>query len=93
MKIKIKYFNIIREAVGIKEEIYSYSSNVTIQQLLEEACSRHKKVLSEKLFDNSGAVKIGILILLNSKLIQRDQLDQTLSDNDEIFLFHVIGGG
>lgn len=93
MNIKIKYFNIIREAVGVKEEIYSFSSDPTIQQLLDEACFRHKTVLKKKLFEESGAVKPGILILVNSKLIQHDQLNQKLFDNDEIFLFQVIGGG
>ena len=93
MKIKIKYFNILREAAGTKEEFYSFSSIPAIQTALKEACSRHNSALKEKLFEESGKVKPAILIFLNSQLVNCDRLDQKLSDNDELYLFPIISGG
>ncbi|MBU0711576.1 MoaD/ThiS family protein [bacterium] len=93
MIVKIKYFNILREVVGIKDEFYTFSSIPTIQTVLEEACSKHNTSLRDKLFDPSGKVRLAILIFINSQLIHHNQLDRKLSDNDEVYLFPVIGGG
>ncbi|MFH1581947.1 MAG: MoaD/ThiS family protein [Pseudomonadota bacterium] len=93
MKIKVKYFNMLREFVGIKEEYYKFSSSPTIQALLEEACSRNQKKLKDKLLDTEGKLKPAILIFLNSQIVNHNELNQNLSDNDEVYLFPVIGGG
>lgn len=93
MKIKVKYFNMLRELVGIKEEYYTFSSSATIQALLEEACSKHQQKLKDKLLDTEGKMKPAILIFLNSQLVNHTKLNQNLSDNDEVYLFPVISGG
>ena len=93
MIVKIKYFNILREVVGIKDEFYTFSSIPMIQTVLEEACLKHNTSLREKLFDHSGKLRLAILIFVNSQLVHHNQLDRKLSDNDEIYLFPVIGGG
>lgn len=93
MKIKVKYFNMLRELVGIKEEYYTFSSSPTIQALLEEACSKHQQKLKDKLLDTEGKMKPAILIFLNSQLVNHTKLNQNLSDNDEVYLFPVISGG
>lgn len=93
MKIKVKYFNMLREFVGIKEEYYTFSFIPTIQALLEEACSQHQEKLNDKLFDTEGKMKPAILIFLNSRYINHNELNQNLSDKDEVYLFPVIGGG
>ena len=93
MKVKIKYFNILREATGTKEEFYTFASPPTIQKLLDQACSRHNAVLKVKLFETSGEVMPAILIFLNSILVNHSQLNQKLTDNDEVYLFQAISGG
>jgi molybdopterin converting factor small subunit len=93
MIVKIKYFNILREVVGIKDEFYTFSSIPTIQTVLEEACLKQNTLLREKLFDHSGKLRLAILIFVNSQLVHHNQLDRKLSDNDEIYLFPVISGG
>ena len=90
MKVKIKYFNMLREAVGIKEETFTFFSIPTIQVLLDEACLRHNAVLKEKLFTSSGEMKPAILIFLNSILVSHNQLDHKLADNDEVYNFTLI---
>lgn len=93
MKIKVKYFNMLREFVGVKEEYYTFSSIPTIQALLEETCSQHQEKLKDKLLDTEGKMKPAILIFLNSQIVNHNELNQNLSDNDEIYLFPVISGG
>ncbi|MGP8331367.1 MAG: MoaD/ThiS family protein [Methanosarcinaceae archaeon] len=93
MKIKIKYFNILREIAGVSEEFYSFSSIPTIQTVIDEACLKCKSGLRERLFETSGEMKPGILVFLNSKFIEHKQLNKKLNDNDEIYLFPVISGG
>jgi len=83
----------LREAVGLKEEFYTFSSIPTIQILLNEACLRHNFVLKDKLFEASGELKPAILIFLNSTLVSHNQLNKKLSDNDEVYLFPAISGG
>ena len=93
MKIKIKYFNILRKIAGVSEEFYSFSSIPTIQTVIDEACLKCNAGLRERLFETSGEMKPGILVFLKSKFIEHKRLNKKLNDNDEIYLFPVISGG
>lgn len=92
MLVKILSFAGFREILG-KEREQEIKESATVQELLEvlaQASPRFK----EAAFDESGALRDYVLLMINRKRIDpRQDLSRKLQEGDELAIFPPLAGG
>ncbi len=92
MKIKVKFFSILREAFDAEEEEVELKSGSNILNLLNMLCdSPHRR---ETIFGDSSEPKTYIQIFKNGKPIKSfDGIQTKLKEGDTVAIFPAIFGG
>jgi MoaD family protein len=96
MKIKVKGFFSIKEAMGGKGEINIETGTVTIREMLIELSEIFGRKFKEVIFDiETGDVRAENQILINGRHYRNlaKGLDTRLNDEDFIALFPSVAGG
>lgn len=93
MKVKVKFFALIREVAGVKEVEEEVEDNTTVRELLEKLCKRMPEKFRNLIFDGHEVSK-NLIILVNRKGIRElDDLETKLKDGDEVALLPPVSGG
>jgi len=95
MKITVKGYLSVREAIGGKGELELEVRNSTIREALIELSNRHQQV-KELIFDpRAQTVTPYYQILLNGRHYRhyKDRLDTELREGDTLAVFPTIMGG
>ncbi|MEM2214056.1 MAG: ubiquitin-like small modifier protein 1 [Candidatus Nezhaarchaeales archaeon] len=93
MKVKVKFFALIREVTGVKEVEEEVEDGVTVRKLLEKLCEKMPKKFQNFIF-NGREVSKNLIILVNRKGIRElDGLETKLKDGDEVALLPPVSGG
>ncbi|MCP1661361.1 MAG: MoaD family protein [Methanocalculus sp. MSAO_Arc1] len=92
MKIRVQSFARFREIFG-SEQIREMEEGATLAALLLEMAAENHAARAA-LFDENGTVRRYIILMLNKKRIDREELEKTtLSDGDELALYPPVAGG
>ena len=96
MKIIVKgYFN-LQEAMDCKSVLEVEKETATIRDLLDDLSERFGKDLTDLIFDpGTGGLVSHVMLLVNGRnyLFMPGRLDTPLKDGDEVALFPPIAGG
>jgi len=97
LQISVRFFTILREIVGKKEETLSFSRNqkVTVNTVLEKLSEKHGKAFREYVYDSkNGEVKGFLQLLVNGRSLSKSEgLNSELSDGDIIAILPPVSGG
>ncbi|MDR2203710.1 MAG: MoaD family protein [Nitrososphaerota archaeon] len=96
MQISIRYFTILREITGKKEEKLSYSENqkITIKIVLKTLSDKYGKPFVEYMFDSNGQIKSFLQLFINgTNTTNLKGTKTTLQDEDVLAILPPIGGG
>ncbi|MBN1236574.1 MAG: MoaD/ThiS family protein [Methanotrichaceae archaeon] len=92
MLVKVLAFAGFREILG-KERELSLNESVTVKELLAELAVATPR-FKEAAFDESGALRDYVLLMINRKLIDsRQDLSRPLQEGDELAIFPPLAGG
>lgn len=90
IRVKIRYYNLLREAAGRSQEEVALPGPATPRDLLLALVKRHGPGLGRWFLTANGEVSRGLRLFVNGKPPDRDQI---LEDGDEIAIFMAISGG
>jgi molybdopterin synthase sulfur carrier subunit len=91
--MKIKVHATLRDVVGEKCIRLDRSSNVTVNQILQELITRYPAIFP-KLFKEDGELHPGVHILINGRDMRYlNGLETRISAEDEVRIFPPVGGG
>jgi sulfur-carrier protein len=92
MLVKVLSFAGFREILG-KERDLALKESATVKELLEELALASPR-FKEAAFDESGALRDYVLLMINRKRIDPLQdLSRTLQEGDELAIFPPLAGG
>jgi molybdopterin synthase sulfur carrier subunit len=93
MKVKVKFFALLREAAGIKELEEELEEGATVRGLLKRLGDKLPKRFRELIFEGQDVSK-NVIILVNRRGIKElDGLETKLRDGDEVALLPPVSGG
>jgi molybdopterin converting factor small subunit len=92
ISVSVRYYNMLRQITGLREETVSLS-DPTLSALLEHLAEVHGPALRTMFFDPEGRVSTHLVLFRNQRLAPRAQGDLALADGDELRLFPAISGG
>jgi sulfur-carrier protein len=92
MLVKVLAFAGFREVLG-KERELEIKEAATVKELLEELAQANAR-FKEAAFDESGALRDYVLLMINRKRIDpRLDLSRPLQEGDELAIFPPLAGG
>ena len=93
MKVKVKFFAILREAAGTKEVEEEVEEGTTVRGLLERLSNKLPSRFRELVFEGQEITK-NLIILVNRRGIKElDGLETKLKNSDEVALLPPVSGG
>jgi MoaD family protein len=96
LQISVRFFTILREIIGKKEETLQFSKNqkVTVNTVLEKLSEQYGKAFREYVYDSNGEVKGFLQLLVNGRSLSKTEgLNPELSDGDVIAILPPVSGG
>ena len=94
MKITVRFFTVLRELTGKKEEKLEFSSSVTINELLDYLSKKYGRQFTEYIYNASGKPRGYLQFLVNGKSITTLQDFKTrLKEGDKVAIIPPVGGG
>lgn len=90
--VRVRYFNILRQAVGFEHEEVTLSTGMLLDAL-EQIGKRHGSRLQAMLFSADGDISPHLVIFCNQRLLDGDRRYCRLTEGDELMLFPAISGG
>ena len=94
IKVRVRYFGLLREITGKKEENVYLEGNIEIGDLLEKLTEEHGKKFKRYIFAGHNEVRESLIFLLNKKnLVGKNILNHLLSDEDTLSILLPIAGG
>ncbi|MEI8003005.1 MAG: ubiquitin-like small modifier protein 1 [Methanothrix sp.] len=92
MLVKVLAFAGFREILG-KERELEIKESATVRELLQELALASPR-FKEAAFDESGALRDYVLLMINRKRIDPEQdLSRSLQEGDELAIFPPLAGG
>ncbi|MEM3437796.1 MAG: MoaD/ThiS family protein [Nitrososphaerales archaeon] len=94
VSINLKYFAMIRDITGKKEESLQFNKDKSAMDVLIKLTEIYNKKLYQFLFDENGEPRENITFLINGYAIEREKLkEKKLKDGDIFVILPPIGGG
>ena len=97
MRVSVRFFTILREITGKKEEVLKFpkGQTVTVDSVLKILAERYGRGFAEYVYDsNTGEVKGFLQFLVNGRSTSSfDGLDTKLQDGDVLAIIPPVGGG
>ncbi|MBL7118945.1 MoaD family protein [Candidatus Bathyarchaeota archaeon] len=93
MRIKARFFTILREMTGKKEEILTVGDGTTVKEILDLLSEKHGNDFSEYIF-KGRRLRSHIQILLNGiSITTLNGLDTRLEEDSTLAIVPPVGGG
>lgn len=92
IEVTVKYYNVIKDAAGRKEERLRCPTGSTVLDLLRQV-GRLYPAVGSILFLKDGSVSPYTRLFVNGKVVEASQVGRLLASGDEIMLFPAVAGG
>ena len=94
MKITVKFFTVLREITGKKEEKLEFSNPLTINELLGYLSKKHGRQFTDYVYNASGKPRSYLQFLVNGKSITTlEDFRTRLKEGDKVAIIPPVGGG
>ena len=94
MKITVKFFTVLREITGKKEEKLEFSNSITVNALLDHLSKKYGRQFTDYVYDASGKPRGYLQFLINGKSITTLEGFKTrLKEEDKVAIIPPVGGG
>jgi len=94
VRVKVRFFTILREIVGKREEQIEFSQAVTVEELLKQLSKKYGEKFKDYVYDEKGEVRSYLQFLINGQGITTLQGFKTkLKEGDQIAILPPVGGG
>jgi len=90
----VKYFTVLRELIGRKEEEIELEKGETVGGLIALIAQRHGQEVRKYLYDENGNVRSFLQFLVNGKsIVAMKGFETKLVDGDIVAIIPPVGGG
>jgi MoaD family protein len=95
LRVKIQYFAIVRELVGLREETLEMNEKTTVLDALRVLAEKHGEQLRDYVFDSeTGNPRSYLQFLVNEDSITSlNGLSTVLKENSRLAIIPPVGGG
>lgn len=97
MQVSVRFFTVLREITGKKEDTLTFSEDetATVSAALKKLASRYGRSFVEYVYSGeAGEVKGFLQFLVNGRSVSSfEELDTKLKDGDVLAIIPPIGGG
>ena len=94
MKITVKFFTVLREITGKREENLEFSSSITMDELLDYLSQKYGRQFIDYVYNASGKPRGYLQFLVNGKSITTLEGFRTrLKEEDNVAIIPPVGGG
>jgi MoaD family protein len=96
VQISIRYFTVLREITGKKEEKISFpeKQKITVALTLKTLSDKYGRSFTDYTFNSKGQIKNFLQLLINGNSItNKDTREITLQNEDTLIILPPVGGG
>ena len=94
VRVKVKYFTVLRETTKKRMEDIELASGSTVKDLLRLLSERYGQRFEDYVYNQYGRVRSGLQFLVNGRSTKSLQGFQTrLEEGDEFAIIPPVGGG
>jgi len=94
MKITVKFFTVLREITGKREEELEFSGSIIIDELLDYFSQKYGRQFTDYVYNTSGKPRGYLQFLVNGKSITTLEGFRTrLKEGDKVAIIPPVGGG
>ncbi len=96
LEIKVRYFTVLRETVGKREETFSFPDDapVTVDLVLKTLSQKYGSCFTEYVYGESGEPRGFLQFLINGVSVAAlNGLVSVLGDGDVLAILPPVGGG
>ena len=94
MKIAVRFFTVLREITGKREEKLEFSNSVTVNELLDYLSQKYGRQFTDYVYNASGKPRGYLQFLVNGKSITTLKDFKTrLKEGDKVAIIPPVGGG
>lgn len=96
MKVSVRFFTVLREITGKREENLQFAAEekVTVSLVLRKLAQMYGKDFADYVFATSGEVRGFLQFLVNGKSVAAlEGLETRLADGDVLAIVPPVGGG
>ena len=92
MNIQIRYFAQVKKEAGKGSETLEMEAGINLQKCIEKLSTRHTKHFKEMLYDESGAYRDSVILIINNDQVRYAE-NPELKEGDELMIMSPIAGG
>lgn len=94
MKVTVRYYGVVREAINKRTEDVEVSDGSTIGDLMKHIVETKNPQLREMIYDKQGQVRDFLAYVINEVDVRSlDGFNTELKEGDVVLLLPPIGGG
>lgn len=93
IRVRLRYYNVVRDAVGRSEETVTVAAGTALRGLLRDAVARMNPAAADILFLRTDELSPYTRFFRNDVVVDGADVDRPLQDGDEIRVFPAIAGG
>jgi len=93
VRVKVEAYASMREALGRREIEVDLPNKATLYSLVKKLNNEVKKGFEEEVFDRSGRIKPGVLILVNGKAVNPEAGGFRLNERAKVIFMPPVEGG
>jgi len=94
LKVTVRFFTILRELTGKREEKLEFSGSVALKDLLKCLSDKYGRPFDDYVYDEGGNVRNYIQVLVNGKNVKIPQDFETeLEEGATVAILPPVGGG
>lgn len=94
MKITVKYFAMVRDITGKREDFLDFKKETSVQTLLSLLFNMYGEDFKRDICNSDGKLKDGLIFLLNGEVVNHKDLgSKILKEGDVSAIMPPVGGG
>ena len=94
MKITVRFFTVLREITGKKEEKLEFTNSITLNELLDHLSQRYGRQFTDYVYNANGKPRSYLQFLINGKSITTlEDFKTRLKEGDKVAIIPPVGGG
>lgn len=91
--VRLRYYNVVRDAAGKGEETLTVAAGTTLRGLLRDFVARTYPAVGDILFLQTRELSPYTRFFRNGMAVDSGSMDEPLQDDDEIRVFPAVAGG